>query len=145
MSSNNGRPLHGKVLKGLKSVLERFAISGGDRGEFLVFLLMTLARDETVGPHDGWPPGGQESLVQLVLILVWIGREQIRPSSYVDAQTISALETLEAYFPHVYFPHAYLHFNHFVQIHKEKAEGLASFASKAKLGSVPSSSTSSTS
>jgi len=40
------------VPKALKSVMEGFAISKGNRGEFLVLLLMILARDATVGPPD---------------------------------------------------------------------------------------------
>jgi len=32
--------------------MEGFVISKGDRGEFLVLLLMILARDATVGPPD---------------------------------------------------------------------------------------------
>jgi hypothetical protein len=38
--------------KALKSVMEGFSISKGDRGEFLVLLLLILARDATVGDAD---------------------------------------------------------------------------------------------
>jgi hypothetical protein len=37
------------VAKALKSVIEGFSISKGDCGEFLVLLLLILARDATVG------------------------------------------------------------------------------------------------
>ena len=44
-------------LKSFKSVLEGFAVHKGDRGEFLALLLLTLARDQAVGPpvNDGHP------------------------------------------------------------------------------------------
>ena len=44
-------------LKSFKSVLEGFAIHKGDRGELLALLLLTLARDQAVGPpvNNGRP------------------------------------------------------------------------------------------
>jgi len=45
--------------------MEGFAILKGDRGEFLVLLLMILARDVTVGPPD--------ELVQLIKGMRWFG------------------------------------------------------------------------
>ena len=39
-------------LNPFKSVLEGFAVHKGNRGEFLALMLLTLARDEVVGPPD---------------------------------------------------------------------------------------------
>jgi hypothetical protein len=39
-------------LISFKSVLKGFAVHKGDRGEFLALLLLTLARDQAVGPPD---------------------------------------------------------------------------------------------
>jgi hypothetical protein len=40
------------VPKAMKSVLEGFSINKGDRGEFLIMLLFTIARDKAVGTPD---------------------------------------------------------------------------------------------
>jgi len=103
--------------------VEGFAISQGDRGEFLALLLLTLARDRAVGPPDpfGRPTSGRRWVGLPSFLYGHLFRTQPSPSLQVDQQSISALETLKAD-----FPRAQLHFNHFVKVHEHKAIDLTS-------------------
>jgi hypothetical protein len=90
------------TLKSFKSVLEGFAIHKGDRGEFLALLLLTLARDQAVGPPDknGHP-----------------NRRFFDCASFVyghlfsKSPLASELKNLQHD-----FPGAMMHFNHFVKL-----------------------------
>jgi hypothetical protein len=102
----------------LKSVMEGFSISKGDRGEFLGLLLLTLARDLTVGPPDefGRPAAGNRWFGLIDFLHGQLFRKQTKEASWVDANSIGALNMLP-----VDFPNARLHFNHFVKVHEFKA------------------------
>ncbi|EDR02266.1 uncharacterized protein LACBIDRAFT_295447 [Laccaria bicolor S238N-H82] len=99
----------------LKSVMEGFAISKGDRGEFLVLLLLTLARDATVGPPSiyGNPEKGNRffSLADFFLGGLFNCSEK-------SAQELHKLASD--------FPQAKMHFSHFVKVHEFKAIDLTS-------------------
>ncbi|EDQ98420.1 uncharacterized protein LACBIDRAFT_335978 [Laccaria bicolor S238N-H82] len=99
----------------LKSVMEGFAISKGDRGEFLVLLLLTLARDATVGLPSiyGNPEKGNRffSLADFFLGGLFNCSEK-------SAQELHKLASD--------FPQAKMHFSHFVKVHEFKAIDLTS-------------------
>jgi hypothetical protein len=104
--------------KALKSVMEGFAISKGDRGEFLVLLLVILARDATVGPPDelGRPINGKRWFALTDFLYGKVFRKQDDSSRLVDAKSNRALHTLLKD-----FPNGHLHFSHFVKVHEYRA------------------------
>jgi len=107
----------------LNTVMEGFAISKGDRGEFLVLLLLILARDGAVGRPDplGRPITGKRWVDLSDFLYGHLFRKQAQPSLYVEKETISALEALK-----VDFPSARVYFNHFIKVHEYKAIDLTS-------------------
>ena len=107
--------------KALKLVMEGFPISKGDRGEFLVLLLLTLARDTTVGAADefGRPITGRRWFGLTNFLYGQTFRKQTVPSRLVDANSIRALDMLSKD-----FPNAQLHFSHFVKVHEHRAIAL---------------------
>jgi hypothetical protein len=109
--------------KALKSVMEGFSISKGDRGEFLGLLLLILARDATVGPCDefGQPVTGRRWIDLPRFLYGHLFQTQTLATSFSDAESILALDSL-----HKDFPHAQLHFSHFVKVHEYKAIDLTS-------------------
>jgi hypothetical protein len=109
--------------KALKWVMEGFSISKGDRGEFLVLLLLILARDTTVGAADefGRPIKGRRWLSLTDFLYGHAFRKQTIPSRLVDANSIRALGMLQKD-----FPNAHLHFSHFVKVHEYKAIDIVS-------------------
>jgi len=104
--------------KALRSVMEGFAISKGDRGEFLVLLLLILARDATVGAANiyGQPEKGSRSLNLTNFLYGQVFCKQTAPSD-----STCALRNLQSD-----FPNAQLHFSHFVKVHEYKAIDLTS-------------------
>ena len=102
----------------LESLMESFSISKGDRGEFLGLLLLTLARDSTVGAPDGFgrPEAGKRWFSLADFLYGKLFRKQSKEASWVDANSINALNMLA-----VDFPNAQLHFNHFVKVHEFEA------------------------
>jgi hypothetical protein len=109
--------------RALKSVMEGFSISKGDRGEFLLLLLLILARDSTVGPADdyGQPITRQRWFGLSKFLYGQIFRTKANPSPSMDATSISAMEMLQKD-----FPQAQLHFSHFIKVHEYKAIDLTS-------------------
>jgi hypothetical protein len=105
------------VAKALKTVMEDFSISKGDRGEFLVLLLLILARDSTVGDPDelGNPITGKRWFALSDFLHGQVFRKQTA-SRVVDDSLIKALNMLQKD-----FPNAQLHFNHFIKVHEHKA------------------------
>jgi hypothetical protein len=104
--------------KALKSVMEGFSISKGDRGEFLALLLLILARDATVGPPDelGRPIKGKRWFGLADFLYGHLFQEQDGSSRLVDAKSLRALRMLPKD-----FPNAHLHFSHFVKVHEYRA------------------------
>ena len=104
------------AVKALRSVMERFAILKGDRGELLVLLLFTLARHVAIGPADqfGRPENRWFSLSNFLCEQVF--RVQDVPSNLINEESIDALKNLV-----MDFPDAQLHFNRFVKLHEHKA------------------------
>ena len=104
--------------KALKSVMEGFSISKGDRGEFLALLLLILARDATVGPPDelGRPIKGKRWFGLADFLYGQVFQKQDGSSRLVDAKSLRALRMLPKD-----FPHAQLHFSHFVKVHEYRA------------------------
>ena len=102
----------------LKSVMEDFPISKGDRGEYLVLLLLVLARDATVGVPDqfGRPITGRRWFGLSDFLYGQLFRMQTPSSRTVDKRSIKALNMLEKD-----FPEARLHFNHYVKVHEQEA------------------------
>jgi hypothetical protein len=94
-------------LKSFKSILEGFAVHKGDRGEFLALLLLTLARDQAVGPPDknGCPKRRFFSFASFVY-----------GHLFSKSPSASGLKSLQHD-----FPQAMMHFNHFVKLHDFKS------------------------
>jgi hypothetical protein len=92
------------VPKAMKSVLEGFAIHKGDRGEFLIMLLFTIARDNAVGPPD---QDGLPTQSRVVDVAPFLTQKLFRHRN---------LELL-----HTDFPEAKMHFNHYVKVHEHAA------------------------
>ena len=94
-------------LKSFKSVLEGFTIHKGDRGEFLALLLLTMARDQAVGPPDksGHPKCRFFAFASFVY-----------GHLFNKSPSASALKNLQHD-----FPQAKMHFNHFVKLHDFKS------------------------
>ena len=90
------------VPKAMKSVLDGFAINKGDRGELLVMLLLTVARDKVVGPpaEHGLPAGSR-----IVDVAPFLSGGLFQP--------LSVLQAL-----HQDFPHCKMHFNHYIKAHE---------------------------
>jgi len=88
------------VPKSMKSVLEGFAINKGDRGELLIMLLFTVARDKAVGPPTAQPLPGS----RIIDITSFLAESLF--------QTNSVLQELRDD-----FPNGKLHFNHYVKVH----------------------------
>ncbi len=111
------------AVKALKSVMEGFAISKGDRGEFLVLLLLTLARDAAVGPADkfGRPVDGDRWFGLSDFLCEQLFRVPDVSSDFMNEESINALENIVND-----FPDAQLHFNHFVKIHEQKTIDITS-------------------
>jgi hypothetical protein len=88
-------------LKSFKALQEGFSIHKSDHGEFLALLLLTLARDEAVGPPDrnGRPQRRSFDFAS------FISKHLFRDS------TTSALKTLKQD-----FPTGRMHFNHFIKL-----------------------------
>ena len=104
--------------KALKSVMEGFSISKGNRGEFLVLLLLILARDATVGSPDelGRPIKGKRWFSLAEFLYGHVFQKQDGNSRLVDAKSSRALRMLPKD-----FPNARLHFSHFVKVHEYRA------------------------
>lgn len=101
----------------LKSVMEGFSISKGDRGEFLVLYLLILARDMAVGPaNDFGRPKQGKCWFTLPAFLYKIFRRPMDPSKLMNKKSIRAFDALQKD-----FPNAYLHFSHFIKVHEFKA------------------------
>jgi hypothetical protein len=85
----------------LKSVMEGFAMSESDRGELLVLLLLTLARDATVGPtnYRGQPYKGTRHFNLTDFLYGQVFCKQPDPSDFVDENSIRALDKLPKDFP----------------------------------------------
>ena len=92
-------------VQAFKSILDGFAVHKGDRGEFLVLLLFTMARDEAVGP-----PRLKQPNRRFFKLASFVCGNLFNPSACVG--TASALKRLEQD-----FPEAMMHFNHFVKFH----------------------------
>ncbi len=109
--------------KALKSVMEGFSISKGDRGEFLALLLLILARDATVGSPDelGRPIKGKRWFGLADFLHGQLFQKQDSSSQLVDAKSSRALRMLPKD-----FPNAQLHFTHFVKVHEYRAIDLDS-------------------
>ena len=111
------------VPNALKSVMEGFSISKGDRGEFLVLLLLVLARDATIGVPDqfGRPITGRRWFGLSDFLYGQLFRQQTTSLRTVDKHSIQALNMLEKD-----FPEARLHFNHYIKVHEQKAIDIVS-------------------
>jgi hypothetical protein len=107
----------------LKSVMDGFSISKGDRGEFLVLLLLILARDATVGPADefGEPTSKKRwfSLSEFLYGQVFQKHTEAKP--FMDRSSMLTMNKLQKD-----FPNAQVHFNHFIKVHEYKAIDLTS-------------------
>ncbi|KAF8323573.1 hypothetical protein F5887DRAFT_1208074 [Amanita rubescens] len=90
-------------LKSFKSVLEGFPIHKGDRGEFLVLLLLTLARDQAVGPPVGKGVHPKCRFFNFASFVYGY--------LFSESPSASGLEKLRHD-----FPDAKMHFNHFIKL-----------------------------
>jgi len=106
------------AVTALRSVMEGFAISKGDRGEFLVLLLFTLARDAAVGPANefGRPVGEKRWFSLSDFLCDQVFRVPDIPSDLLNKESINALKNLGKD-----FPDAQLHFNHFIKVYEQEA------------------------
>ncbi|KAF9218832.1 hypothetical protein BS17DRAFT_761849 [Gyrodon lividus] len=113
----------------LMEVLHKFSVCKGDRGELLVLLLFTMARDAAVGPADllGRPIGGARTclLTRLLHSLFYPpalsnGGDHVdvlkSPGHHVEpTRTVQFNELLETV-----FANSVVYFNHFIKIHQYK-------------------------
>ena len=97
-------------LKSFKSLLEGFAVHEGDRGGFLALLLLTLARDQAVGPLDN---NGRPACRFFSFASVVCGH------LFKESPLVSGLENLQSLQND--FPDAMMHFNHFIKLHDFKS------------------------
>jgi hypothetical protein len=109
--------------KALKSIMEGFSISKGDRGEFLALLLLILARDAVVGVADkfGEPVSKRRWFGLSEFLYGNLFRKQTSASDFMNEDSINAMSMLQKD-----FPNAQLHFSHFVKVHEYKAIDLTS-------------------
>lgn len=104
--------------RALQNVLNGFAVSKGDRGEFLVMLLLTLARDTVVGYYD--EDGRPES--RLFALAPFLSGALFRSQfTGIDPRSLKKLKQLQSD-----FPRALLHFNHIIKLHEHKVIDLES-------------------
>jgi len=100
-----------------QTVLNGFAISKGDRGEFLVMLFYTLARDMTVG---GCLTDGRPRNYRWFKLTSFLCKYLFRlKSSTIDKQSLRDFQWLSED-----FPRAQLHFNHIIKIYQYDLESL---------------------
>ena len=97
-------------VRAFKSILEGFAVHKDDRGKFLVLLLLTMARDEAVGPpcHNGHPERRFFKLASFVYGNLF----NRSTASAFTMETASSLKMLDED-----FPDAMMHFNHVIKFH----------------------------
>jgi hypothetical protein len=89
----------------MKSLLEGFSINKGDRGEFLVMLLLIVACDKVVGPP--------------VVHGLSAGSRIIDVASFLSGGLFRRLPSLRAL--HQDFPDSKMHLNHYVKVHEYAA------------------------
>jgi hypothetical protein len=111
--------------KVMKSVLEGFSVHKGDRGELLGLLLLTLARDDAVGPAD---ENGRPLKGRCIDVASYIYGSLLR-KPLADTDSASTLKRLKRD-----FPNAKLHFNHFVKLHDYSSVGKESLLYLASRG-----------
>ena len=101
--------------RALQEVMTRFSIDKGDRGEFVVMLLFTLARDRAVAQQK-FAPGYRVITVNKFLKNLFWQSDMILsalPSdAYKKSRTVSKTILADA------FSDAKIHFNHFVKMHQ---------------------------
>ncbi|KAL0958082.1 hypothetical protein HGRIS_000258 [Hohenbuehelia grisea] len=88
-----------------------FCVSAGDRGEYLAMLLLTLARDATVGApkSDGRPSS------RVFLLRDFLTKHLLKPPPSLKS-TNKVLQQLANE-----FSTARMHFNHYIRLHERKA------------------------
>lgn len=92
------------VPKAMKSVINGFSIHKGDRGEFLVMLLFTIARDKVVGP----PNRHGAPITRIVNVAEFLNEGLFRnPIPHLSED----------------FPDANMHFNHYIKVHEAAVIG----------------------
>jgi len=90
-------------VKAFKSIQEGFAIHTGDRDELLALLLLTLARDQAVGPPVGWSEHPECRFFDFASF--------VYGHLFSESPSASGLENLQHE-----FPDAKMHFNHFIKL-----------------------------
>ena len=102
--------------KALQQVMSGFSVNRGDRGEFVVMLLFTLARDLAVASQTSQPAKSRIIAVTDLLQNLFSQSRTIMsalPSNIHHSQThFSKTKLKEA------FRDAQIHFNHFVKVHQ---------------------------
>jgi hypothetical protein len=88
--------------KAFKSVLDGFSMKKGERGEFLVMLLFTIARDKVAGPPDERGIPTNSRLIDVGTFLTGGLFRNLSVSKELLAD----------------FPHAKMHFNHYIEAHE---------------------------
>ncbi|KAI9566872.1 hypothetical protein HD554DRAFT_2174033 [Boletus coccyginus] len=106
--------MHARRLKpatALKRILGRFSVNRGDRGELLVMLLFTIARDNAVGPpaEFGVPQSGFR----------WCSVRAFLSSLFVESAWTDAVGDRQPVMEKV-LGDGKLYFNHFVKVHEHK-------------------------
>ncbi|KIM47504.1 hypothetical protein M413DRAFT_22158 [Hebeloma cylindrosporum] len=98
-------------VQAFKSIFEGFALHKGDRGEFLVALLLTMARDQAVGR----PCKNRRPERRFFSVVPFICGSLFKPSEDFPEEAAS-LKMLEAD-----FPDATMHFNHILKVREFKS------------------------
>ena len=112
------------VVRALKMVLGGFAIHKGDRGELLVMLLLTLARDSAVGPPDrlGKPKQRWTSVTSFFEFLFHAsprGHASNHPSIFNAKGYVVTSEGASSHGKtfHAQFVDSKFYFNHWIKVH----------------------------
>jgi hypothetical protein len=90
------------VPKAMKTVMEGFSINKGDRGEFVVMLLFTVARDKAVGPPNSQGLPTSRIIHVPTLLTNNLFRE------FDNKADLLARD----------FADSYMHFNHYIKVHE---------------------------
>jgi hypothetical protein len=113
------------AVRALKMVLGGFAIQKGDRGELLVMLLLTLARDSAVGPPDrlGKPKQRWASVPSFFEFLFRVqprGHATNHPSIFNAKGYVVTPDGVSSYGKtfHAQFADSKFYFNHWIKVHQ---------------------------
>ncbi|KAH7909760.1 hypothetical protein BJ138DRAFT_1154518 [Hygrophoropsis aurantiaca] len=105
--------------RSLQTILGGFSVHKGDRGELLVMLLLTLARDASVGPpdRDGMPKRRWTTVPEFFSCLFRAQTDILNPSIGQVVGPNGVLENSMTF--QKQFSGAHIYFNHIIKVHQQ--------------------------